>query len=229
MSLTDPSPAYLATGQGRSPKRPSLLQQAAYRVDELPQQPTTQWQAIPLRTPARGLLVADFAVRPVWTMRPAGQVGAERLLLRRDGQQITYNLTNAPPDTPLDSLAQPKSQRYFVERSIQAAKSEFGWDEFQALKYRAWQHHLALTSLASWFSAETRRDWLLEHPPSPTLADHFAIDRLPELAVANVRELRRAALPLPQLSPQPAALLVGQHRTNRTRSRRSRLKNRAGP
>jgi hypothetical protein len=32
------------------------------------------------------------------------------------------------------------SQRYFVERSIQDAKSEMGWDEFQAQKLRAWEH-----------------------------------------------------------------------------------------
>jgi hypothetical protein len=38
---------------------------------------------------------------------------------------------------------------YFVERSIQDAKSELGWDEFQAIKYRTWEHQLALTMLVS--------------------------------------------------------------------------------
>jgi SRSO17 transposase len=59
--------------------------------------------------------------------------------------------------------------RYFVERNIQDAKSELGWDDFQALKFRAWEHQLALTILASWFVAETRLDWAAEHPPAPTL------------------------------------------------------------
>jgi len=45
-------------------------------------------------------------------------------------------------------MAARKSQRYFIERSNQEAKSEFGWDEFQATKLLAWEHQLALTILA---------------------------------------------------------------------------------
>jgi SRSO17 transposase len=48
-------------------------------------------------------------------------------------------------------MAHRKSQRYIIERSNQDAKSELGWDEFQATKFRAWEHQLALTILASWF------------------------------------------------------------------------------
>lgn len=46
---------------------------------------------------------------------------------------------------------------------------------------------------------------------------------LPLLSVSNVRELLRAAMPLPQLSPLEAADLVIEHLINRTRSRKSRL------
>lgn len=126
-------------------------------------------------------------------------------------------------------MARRKSQRYFVERAIQDAKSEFGWDEFQALKYRAWEHHLALTILASWFIAETRLDWQQDHPHNPILLEHYATDVLPALSVANVREMLRAALPLPQLSSEQAARLIVQHLDNRTRSRKSKLKRRFKP
>jgi SRSO17 transposase len=114
----------------------------------------TCWQSVQLRPDARGILEADFAAHPVWTLREDGRVVAETLLLRRDGKHISYTLTNVPFDTPLEQMARRKSQRYFVERAIQDAKSEFGWDEFQAVKYRAWEHHLALTILASWFIAK---------------------------------------------------------------------------
>jgi hypothetical protein len=60
-----------------------------------------------------------------------------------------------PADKPLKHLAEWKYQRYFIERSNQEAKSELGWDELQAQKYLAWEHHLALTVLASWFVAQT--------------------------------------------------------------------------
>lgn len=46
---------------------------------------------------------------------------------------------------------------------------------------------------------------------------------LPELSVANVRELLQAVMPLPQLSPQQATRLVVKHLLNRSRSTRSRL------
>ena len=75
-------------------------------------------------------------------------------MLKREGQTIRYSLTNAPPSTDLATLAHRKCQRYFVERSLQDAKSELGMADFQALKYRAWEHHLALTLLASWFIAD---------------------------------------------------------------------------
>ena len=94
-----------------------------------------------------------------------------------------------------------KSQRYFVERAIEDAKSEFGWDEFQAVKYRAWEHHLALTLLASWFIAETRLDWQQDHPQDPALLQHYHTDVLPVLSVANVRELLRATLHLTTIQP----------------------------
>ena len=50
------------------------------------------------------------------------------------------------------------------------------------------------------------------------------MDELPVLSLANVRELLRAALPLPELSQAQASDLVVQHLLNRTRSRKSRLK-----
>ena len=143
--------------------------------------------------------------------------------------KIRYSLTNAPGDTPLLTLAQRKCQRYFVERSIQDAKSELGMDEFQAIKYRAWQHHLALTILASWFIAETRLDWQEAHPRDASLLEDYETDVLPALSMANVREMLRATLPLRQLSPLEAANLVVKHLDNRTRSRRARLRKHSGP
>lgn len=227
--LRDPSEAFIPNSKGNVPRHPQILSQWAYPTKDIAEAAATLWQAVELRPDARGILQADFAVRPVWTLRDDGRVVAETLLLRRDGQHISYCLTNAPCHTPLEQLAQRKSQRYFVERAIQDAKSEFGWDEFQALKYRAWEHHLALTILASWFIAETRLDWMLDHPQDPTLLDDYATDVLPVLSVANVREMLRAALPLPQLSAEQAAFLVVQHLDNRTRSRKSKLKRRFKP
>jgi SRSO17 transposase len=211
--LQPPQVGLPTSRKGPRPKHKHVLNTFAYQVQELVTQPDTVWQPVVIRPDARGMLVADFATRQ----------------LRRDGQRIVYTLTNASHDTPLELLAFRKSQRYFIERAHQEAYSELGFDHLQALKFRAWQHHLALPILASWFIAETRLDWTRDFPRDPSLATDYAIDRLPALSVAYIRELLRAALPLPQLSPLQAAHLVIQHLDNPTRSRRSRLKNRSSP
>jgi len=99
-----------------------------------------------------------------------------------------------------------------------------GWDELAAQKYLAWEHHLALTILASWFIAETKLEWAQSHEHDPELAAEMAVDVLPALSMANVRAMLRAAMPLPQLTPEQAAELVVAHLVNRTRSRKSRIK-----
>jgi len=200
-----------------------------YEVKELYDDPDTLWSTITLRPNERGFLKADFARRRVWTVREDGSVREEWLLIRRDEKRLTYSFSNAPLDTPLPVMAARKSQRYFIERSNQDAKSELGWDEFQAIKYRAWEHHLALTIAASWFITETRLDWAQEFERDPDLLAHYEVDVLPALSMANVRELLRAALPLPQLSSLEAAALVVEHLDNRTRSRKSRLRNALSP
>ena len=83
---------------------------------------------------------------------------------------LTYALSNAAADSPPERLAWVKCTRHFVERSIQDAKSQIRWDELQAQKYRAWEHHLALTILATWFIAQTKLEWAQTYPPRPRLA-----------------------------------------------------------
>ena len=86
--------------------------------------------------------------------------------------------------------------------------------------------------LALWFIAEIKLDWALDYDRDPALLDEYDVSILPALSVANVRSMLCAAMPLPQLSPLDAAALVVKHLDNRTRSRKSRLKNyptRSGP
>jgi SRSO17 transposase len=227
--LAYPELDFERTTRGKLSNKFSVVGQEAFKASALAQLADTQWQTLTLRPNERGMLTGDFAIYKVWTVSTAGIIRQETLLMKRESKKIRYSLTNAASDTPLLTLAQRKCQRYFVERSIQDAKSELGMDEFRAIKYRAWQHHLALTILASWFIAETRLDWQDEHLRDPSLIEDYEIDVLPALSMANVREMLRATLPLKQLSPLEAANLVVKHLDNRTRSRRSRLKKHSEP
>jgi SRSO17 transposase len=210
--------------RGRQPSRVQVLsEEPAVRVEALRHVPETDWQRLCVRAIERGELRDRFAARRVWTV--AGDHAVEEWLVMRqesDGR-YSYALSNAGAEVSLTQLAWWKCQRYFVERANQDAKSELGWDELQAQKYLAWEHHLALTVLASWFIAQTQYEWAQTYPQDPQLLDQLKIDVLPTLSFANVRSLLRAVMPLRQLDTQQAIDQVVEHLFNRTQSRKSRL------
>jgi SRSO17 transposase len=226
--LESPQVIYPLTKRGVPSKNHEIIG-ISYTVEAVQAHEGIQWQKITLRPNERGMLRAKFARFRVWTVRDDGSLRQEWLLIRQAKKDVTYSLSNAPEDTPLLTMAQRKSQRYFIERSNQDAKSEFGWDEFQAIKYKAWEHHLALTIMANWFITETRLEWAQKYERDPDLLEKYETDVLPALSVANVRELLRATMPLPQLSLHQAAELVIKHLDNRTRSRKSRLRKALSP
>lgn len=223
--LDKPQIIYPKTKRGKRSKRPKIVAKRQYEARQLLHHSDLQWMTITLRPNERGMLIAQFARCRVWTVHGT-RCRQEWLLIRRDGQRLTYVLSNASVDTSLETMAWRKSHRYFIERDNQDAKSELGWDEFQAIKYQAWEHQLALTILAGWFVTETRLDWMSRFERDPALLEQYEIDVLPMLSVGNVRELLRAAMPLPQLSTEQATTLVIEHLDNRTRSRKSRLRKR---
>ena len=210
---------------GRPFTRPQALNdEKPLEVRQIVAHPDTHFQRFQVRSTERGILDDPFAMRRVWTIRD-DELAEEWLVIRHEyGKRYTYALSNAPADTAHDRLAKLKCVRHFVERSNQDTKSETGWDEFQAQKYRAWEHNLALTILATWFIAQTKYDWANIHTRDPQLAQQMELETLPALSVANVRELLQAVMPLPQLSPEQAARLVVKHLVNRSYSIRCRLK-----
>jgi SRSO17 transposase len=232
--LTKPTIGVPAAGpgkKGRIPTRERILSgERPLKVCEVAERKDTRWQRVRVRSIERGQIDDEFAVRRVWTARDSElglPVSEEWLVIRRESSgRLNYSLSNAPVDSTLEQLAWMKCQRYFVERANQDAKSELGWGEFQAQKYRAWEHELALTVLASWFIAETKLDWAKRFERDPSLAREFEVEVLPRLSTANVREMLRATMPLPQLTPEQAANLVVEHLVNRTRAKRSRIKHR---
>ncbi len=72
--------------------------------------------------------------------------------------------------------------------------------------------------------AQTKLEWTQQTPPDPALAGDLGVVRGPALSVANVRELLKASLPLPQLTPQQAQRLVVKHLVGRSRATASRTR-----
>src|SRR5262249_59229921 len=104
-----------------------------------------------------GGLTADLRVGGVGTVAAGQRPRAEWLGMRRNSDgDGAYTLLHAPTDTPQACLIASSCRRSFTERTFEDAKTEIGWDAFQAQKYRAWEHHLALTSAALRFAAQTK-------------------------------------------------------------------------
>jgi SRSO17 transposase len=226
--LTQPDfrvPPHIPGQVGRFPTRPKILSaDPPVEARQLITFLDIHFQRFLVRTTERGELDDRFAMHRIWTIREE-ELAEEWLIIRHeDDQRYTYALSNAPADTTPERLAWLKCVRHFVERTNQDAKSETGWDELQAQKYRAWEHHLAMTIMATWFIAQTKFDWANTYARDPQLARELELKALPALSVANVRELLQATMPLPQLSPDQATQLVVKHLVNRSRSTRSRHK-----
>jgi len=216
--------------KGRPPSRKRVLSDdQPVTVGEVFAREDTVRQRVRVRLTERGEIDDEFAVRRVWTDRDESEapLTEEWLVIRREADgKLNCSLSNAPRESTPKELAWLKCQRYFIERANEDSKTEIGWDEFRAQKYLAWEHQLALTVLATWFIAETKLDWGRQAARDPSLAREFGVEVLPMLSTANVREMLRAVMPLPQLTPKQATELVVDHLVNRTRARKSRIKHR---
>ena len=227
--LSEPVIGVPQNKRGPLAQKQRVLSPLVYRVENLREYERVYWQTLTIRPTERGWLVADFARLAVWTVQDDLTVTKQWLLMRRQGKKNSYAFSNADTATSLQTMALRKSQRFFIECDNREAKSEFGWDEIQTVTFTAWQHQLAFTILAQWFINQTRFDWEADSQRAPELFSRYDVSLLPALSVANVREMLRAALPLPVLSPVQAAALVVEHLDNRTRSRKSRLLNPPDP
>jgi SRSO17 transposase len=221
VGIPDPWPK-----RGRAPKRPyGLSQHDPVMVRTLAQQADLVWQYAQIRDGERGRIEAEFALQRVWTVARGKMPRQEWLVIQQHDQKAyNYTLMNAPPDTAPRQLIDHSCRRYWVERTFEDAKSELGWDEFQAQRYPAWDHHMVLTALALWFVALTKLEWARKYPRDPKLMETLEVTYLLGLSTANVRALLKASLPLPQFTPTTAVQLVARILVQRARSTRSRLK-----
>ena len=92
-------------------------------------------------------------------------------------KKLKYSLSNAPPDTPLERLAQMQGGRYWVERAFEDAKGECGLADYQAVGWPAWHHHVTLVMLAMLLIVEQR----VAHQPGLALRE-IAQQRIQPLA-----------------------------------------------
>ena len=191
-----------------------------------------------VRNAERGQLIYEYAFLPVWTVNknalPEDRVATMELLVFRKepDKSISYALTNATlAAVSKQELAVQRAERYFVERTIQDCKSELGWDELQALKYPAYMHTLAICAVALIFMAKVKLKQRKEYAEPQVVQEELGIERLPDLSLANVKELMRSVMPLPRLTKKETRTKIintlfkrSQSTASRRRKQRKRKK-----
>jgi SRSO17 transposase len=217
--FTQPTPVELPawSGRGRKPTTPRLAPNAA------PAQTVAQvaatlaapaWQEVTVAEGAQGPRTYAFVARRVWESRDGLPGRACWLLLRRnlDGSEPRYYLSNAPEDTPLQTLAQVAAARWTIETEFETAKGEVGLDEYEVRSWAGWRHHITLALLANAFLLTVQQEWgekdAPDHPPPDQSGAARApapahLDRARSLALADHDAAAQRA---GQARPSPTAL-----------------------
>ena len=193
-------------------------------VSKLAQSENISFTKVFVRNAERGMLIYECYAQRVFCLTEENEILEEWLLIcKEEDGSFSYSLCNAKEDISLQELAQWRASRYFAERIFQDSKSELGWDELMARKYRSFMHHSALSAMGLWFMMQVKLEWESSRYADKSLLRELGVLQLPAISMANIRLLLLSVLPLKALSPPQAIELVAMHFFSRSLSTKSRL------
>ena len=153
------SPAYQGRGAPCKPRlvggqRRTIMERGA----ELPED---AWREITVAEGSQGprrYRSSAQRVRPTSRRKPGAIHWA---IYRRNpvGSEPRYYLSNAPADTPLETLAYVGGSRWRIETEFETDKSDLGLDEYETRTWAGWHHHVALCLLGGSFLLSLQQDW----------------------------------------------------------------------
>ena len=148
-------------GFGR-PRKPRLVdgqrRTVAERSDALPE---GAWREITVAEGSRGRRTYRFSARRV-RITKRRKPGEELWVIWRcnlDGSEPRYYLSNAPEDTPLETLAYVGGSRWRIETEFETEKSDVGLDEYESRTWAGWHHHIAMCLLGGAFLLGLQQVW----------------------------------------------------------------------
>ena len=106
---------------------------------------------------AEGPLIYDWACARMRDSHDGVPAPECWLLARRsisNPTETAYYLSNAPADTPLQTLAEKASQRWSIEQCLEEGKGETGLDEYEVRSWDSWHRHITLSMMAhAWLAS----------------------------------------------------------------------------
>ncbi len=184
--LEDPQP-YIpkkTTKRGRKPTRYRSDIQAVEVAELVNKCGLENQPVLKLRETSRGHLKVRAYCQSVYVWDGKSQNVDRWLLVATQSvgsnPETKISISNAAETIELKRLAWMQRQRYWVERGFEDAKSECGMADYQARKWSAWHHHMALVMMAMLFMLTER----MRH-----------VDSCPLLSCADIEELLSHFLP----------------------------------
>jgi SRSO17 transposase len=193
--------AFRRGGRGRNRRVPRLASGSppARRVDELLKQPELRgqlWQQWRVKDGEKGPMV--------WEVKhcrftPKGEDGLPgepmHLIVARDvldPDEIKFFVSNAPPNTPIQTMLLVGFSRWRVERCFEDHKGEVGLDHYEGRLYLGLKRHLILSAVSYLFLARTRQRLGGEKPGAhrvPGAHGHCGLDPFLVARTANLDEV----------------------------------------
>ena len=139
--------------RGRNPTNEKVIEgPEPTKVRDLKNQlGSEEWHHVFIRDTERREMWADMVCLRVFPSENNGLPGDECwLIIRKDpkSKEIKYQLSNAPPDTSINRLAEMSGSRYWIERTFEDGKGIAGLGDYQVRNWTGWHHHMTMTLLA---------------------------------------------------------------------------------
>lgn len=116
------------------------------------------WQTYRVKDGTKGPFVWEAKCVPLWIKDENGLPGGPHpLLIARNvlkPDEVKFFLSNAPLETPVETLLLVAFSRWRIERLFEDSKTELGLDHFEVRQYPAIKRHLLLTCVSHLFLAE---------------------------------------------------------------------------
>ena len=153
------SPVY--RGRGGPPKPKLVGGQKRTMEQRSADLPEDAWREITVAQGSQGPRSYQFGAQRVRasSKRKPGEIHWAVYRRNLDGSEPRYYLSNAPEDTPLETLACVGGSRWRIETEFETEKSDVGLDEYETRTWAGWHHHVALCLLGGAFLLSLQQDW----------------------------------------------------------------------
>ena len=153
------TPAYW--GRSAPPKPKLKAGQRRTMQERSSELPEDAWREITVAEGSQGPRSYLFSAQRVrsTSRRKPGEIHWAVYRRNLDGSEPRYYLSNAPEDTPLETLAYVGGSRWRIETEFETEKSDVGMDEYETRTWAGWHHHIALCLLAGAFLLSLQQAW----------------------------------------------------------------------